>query len=49
MYYMCKRERDSIIFTRIKEWESDKVKNAVNKEERDRYIGQLEQERKEVA
>ena len=45
-YYMCRRERDAAIFSKIKEWEVTEVKS---KPDPKAYISELEAQRSELA
>lgn len=47
-YYMCKKERDATLFTRIRDWETAQF-NALDKLGRESKIGELESQRKEVS
>lgn len=40
-YYMCKRERDAVLFSRVKSWEIEEMAK-VNTEERNKYIANLD-------
>jgi len=50
MYYICKKERDAILFQNIQQWELNDVfaniKDAGKKKE---YVNQLERERQGLA
>jgi hypothetical protein len=46
-YYICKRERDAIIFNQIKMWETQDV--YPTQPDKQKYIASLETERKEIA
>ena len=45
-YYMCRRERDALIFSQIKDWELETLK--ANKDPKG-YVAELEAERKDLA
>lgn len=46
-YYICKRERDAIIFNQIRQWETQDV--LPSQPDKQKYIAGLESERKEIA
>jgi hypothetical protein len=43
-FYICKRERDAILFTRIQEWETEEVRK-LGEQERVRRVEELEAKR----
>jgi len=45
---MCRRERDAYIYSSIKEWEIEKVKQISDEQLRQNYIKGLEDEKRKV-